>query len=91
MNYLLKFLFFLLQRLIASKGSKQRSRLSIMAQYLCDVQHVLTIPGRAFVPKPEVSFSLFQYVRIRILTIIFASLRMCHRKLSLESGLKFRL
>lgn len=25
-----------------------------MAQYLCSVQHVFTIPGRAFVPKPEV-------------------------------------
>ncbi|XP_023387926.1 dimethyladenosine transferase 1, mitochondrial isoform X3 [Pteropus vampyrus] len=41
------------ERLTASTGSKQRSRLSIMAQYLCSVQQVLTIPGRAFVPKPE--------------------------------------
>ncbi|XP_047625825.1 dimethyladenosine transferase 1, mitochondrial isoform X2 [Phacochoerus africanus] len=53
------------ERLIASKGSKQRSRLSIMAQYLCDVQHVLTIPGRAFVPKPETLLAflniMFQY------------------------------
>ncbi|VFV35304.1 dimethyladenosine transferase [Lynx pardinus] len=41
------------ERLTASTGSKQRSRLSVMAQYLCNVQHILTIPGRAFVPKPE--------------------------------------
>ncbi|KAJ1058409.1 hypothetical protein K5549_008326 [Capra hircus] len=41
------------ERLTATTGSKQRSRLSIMAQYLCDVQHILTIPGQAFVPKPE--------------------------------------
>ncbi|TKC44519.1 hypothetical protein EI555_017048 [Monodon monoceros] len=47
------------ERLTASTGSKQRSRLSIMAQYLCDVQHILTIPGQAFIPKPEVSFFLF--------------------------------
>ncbi|XP_070273530.1 dimethyladenosine transferase 1, mitochondrial [Myotis yumanensis] len=42
------------ERLAASTGNKQRSRLSVMAQYLCHVQHVFTIPGRAFVPKPEV-------------------------------------
>ncbi|KAK1337912.1 hypothetical protein QTO34_001013 [Cnephaeus nilssonii] len=41
------------ERLAASPGSKQRSRLSVMAQYLCRVQHAFTIPGRAFVPKPE--------------------------------------
>ncbi|EPQ11840.1 Mitochondrial dimethyladenosine transferase 1 [Myotis brandtii] len=41
------------ERLAASTGNKQRSRLSVMAQYLCHVQHVFTIPGRAFVPKPE--------------------------------------
>lgn len=62
LDCLLKFLFVLLQRLTANTGSKQRSRLSIMAQYLCNVQHILTIPGQAFVPKPEVSFCLFVYL-----------------------------
>ncbi|XP_021077143.1 dimethyladenosine transferase 1, mitochondrial [Mus pahari] len=42
------------ERLVATTGSKQRSRLSIMAQYLCNVEHLFTIPGKAFVPKPEV-------------------------------------
>ncbi|XP_031517200.1 dimethyladenosine transferase 1, mitochondrial isoform X3 [Papio anubis] len=42
------------ERLTANTGSKQRSRLSVMAQYLCNVRHIFTIPGRAFVPKPEV-------------------------------------
>ncbi|CAG5866275.1 unnamed protein product [Menidia menidia] len=42
------------ERLTASTGSRQRSRLSIMAQYLCTVHNCFTIPGRAFVPKPEV-------------------------------------
>ncbi|CAJ1073884.1 dimethyladenosine transferase 1%2C mitochondrial [Xyrichtys novacula] len=41
------------ERLTASTGSKQRSRLSIMAQCLCTVHSCFTIPGRAFVPKPE--------------------------------------
>uniref|UniRef100_A0A8C5LF71 rRNA adenine N(6)-methyltransferase n=1 Tax=Jaculus jaculus TaxID=51337 RepID=A0A8C5LF71_JACJA len=46
------------ERLVATTGSKQRSRLSIMAQYLCNVEHLFTIPGKAFVPKPEVSVCL---------------------------------
>ncbi|XP_072121447.1 dimethyladenosine transferase 1, mitochondrial [Mobula birostris] len=42
------------ERLTASTSSRQRSRLSIMAQYLCNVKSCFTIPGRAFVPKPKV-------------------------------------
>ncbi|XP_004674211.1 PREDICTED: dimethyladenosine transferase 1, mitochondrial isoform X1 [Condylura cristata] len=49
------------ERLTASTGSKQRSRLSVMAQYLCHVQHVLTIPGRAFLPKPEVDVGVVHF------------------------------
>ncbi|KAK0139799.1 Dimethyladenosine transferase 1, mitochondrial [Merluccius polli] len=41
------------ERLTASAASRQRSRLSVMAQYLCTVHSCFTIPGRAFVPKPE--------------------------------------
>ncbi|XP_077094796.1 dimethyladenosine transferase 1, mitochondrial isoform X2 [Siphateles boraxobius] len=40
------------ERLTASTGGRQRSRLSVMAQYLCTVKSCFTIPGRAFVPKP---------------------------------------
>ncbi|XP_060686958.1 dimethyladenosine transferase 1, mitochondrial isoform X2 [Hemiscyllium ocellatum] len=43
------------ERLTASTGSRQRSRLSIMAQYLCNVKNCFTIPGRAFVPKPKIA------------------------------------
>lgn len=49
------------ERLTANTGGKQRSRLSIMAQYLCNVQHILTIPGRAFVPKPEVDVGVVHF------------------------------
>lgn len=49
------------ERLTATTGSKQRSRLSIMSQYLCTVQNRFTIPGRAFVPKPEVDVSVVHF------------------------------
>nr|XP_033795116.1 dimethyladenosine transferase 1, mitochondrial [Geotrypetes seraphini]XP_033795118.1 dimethyladenosine transferase 1, mitochondrial [Geotrypetes seraphini]XP_033795119.1 dimethyladenosine transferase 1, mitochondrial [Geotrypetes seraphini] len=49
------------ERLTASTGSRQRSRLSIMAQYLCNVQNCFTIPGRAFVPKPEVDVGVVHF------------------------------
>ncbi|XP_006140045.1 dimethyladenosine transferase 1, mitochondrial isoform X2 [Tupaia chinensis] len=53
------------ERLTASTGSKQRSRLSVMAQYLCGVQHVFTIPGRAFVPKPQVDVGVVHFTPLR--------------------------
>ncbi|KAM4723536.1 dimethyladenosine transferase 1, mitochondrial [Anableps anableps] len=49
------------ERLTASTGSKQRSRLSIMAQYLCTVHKCFIIPGRAFVPKPEVDVGVVHF------------------------------
>ncbi|XP_041667863.1 dimethyladenosine transferase 1, mitochondrial isoform X2 [Cheilinus undulatus] len=49
------------ERLTASTGSKQRSRLSIMAQYLCTVRSCFTIPGRAFVPKPQVDVGVVHF------------------------------
>ncbi|XP_056423029.1 dimethyladenosine transferase 1, mitochondrial [Hyla sarda] len=49
------------ERMTAPPGSKQRSRLSIMTQYLCQVKHCFTIPGRAFVPKPEVDVGVVHF------------------------------
>uniref|UniRef100_A0A087XHB6 rRNA adenine N(6)-methyltransferase n=1 Tax=Poecilia formosa TaxID=48698 RepID=A0A087XHB6_POEFO len=49
------------ERLTASTGSRQRSRLSIMAQYLCTVKKRFVIPGRAFVPKPEVDVGVVHF------------------------------
>ncbi|MCI4383025.1 hypothetical protein PGIGA_G00021560 [Pangasianodon gigas] len=49
------------ERLTASTGSRQRSRLSIMAQYLSTVNTCFTIPGRAFVPKPDVDVGVVHF------------------------------
>ncbi|XP_028294080.1 dimethyladenosine transferase 1, mitochondrial [Gouania willdenowi] len=49
------------ERLTASTGSRQRSRLSIMSQYLCTVHSCFTIPGRAFIPKPEVDVGVVHF------------------------------
>ncbi|XP_060736522.1 dimethyladenosine transferase 1, mitochondrial isoform X2 [Tachysurus vachellii] len=49
------------ERLTASAGSRQRSRLSIMAQYLSTVNTCFTIPGRAFVPKPDVDVGVVHF------------------------------
>ncbi|XP_036397562.1 dimethyladenosine transferase 1, mitochondrial [Megalops cyprinoides] len=49
------------ERLTASTGSRQRSRLSVMAQYLCTVTNCFTIPGRAFVPKPKVDVGVVHF------------------------------
>ncbi|XP_019405593.1 PREDICTED: dimethyladenosine transferase 1, mitochondrial [Crocodylus porosus] len=50
------------ERLIASTGSKQRSRLSIMSQHLCTVENCFIIPGRAFLPKPEVDVAVVHFI-----------------------------
>uniref|UniRef100_A0A673I2J2 rRNA adenine N(6)-methyltransferase n=1 Tax=Sinocyclocheilus rhinocerous TaxID=307959 RepID=A0A673I2J2_9TELE len=49
------------ERLTASTGSRQRSRLSVMAQYLCTVKNCFTIPGCAFVPKPNVDVGVVHF------------------------------
>jgi dimethyladenosine transferase 1 len=42
------------ERIVAPVTHKQRCRLSVMCQMWCDVNHKFTIPGKAFVPKPDV-------------------------------------
>ncbi|XP_013380044.1 mitochondrial dimethyladenosine transferase 1-like [Lingula anatina] len=50
------------QRLAAPINSKFRSRLSVMSQYLCDVNHVYNIPAEKFRPKPEVDAGVVNFV-----------------------------
>jgi len=42
------------ERIVAPVTGKQRCRLSVMCQLWSDVNHKFTIPGRAFLPKPDV-------------------------------------
>ncbi|CAL1273304.1 unnamed protein product [Larinioides sclopetarius] len=53
-------------RMVANANSEYRSRLSIMCQYLCNVNHLFNIPGKAFFPKPEVDVAVVKFTpRIR--------------------------
>ncbi|XP_022904059.1 dimethyladenosine transferase 1, mitochondrial [Onthophagus taurus] len=50
------------ERIIASDSDKQRCRLSVMCQLWCDVEYKFTIPGKAFVPKPDVDVAVVTFV-----------------------------
>jgi 16S rRNA (adenine1518-N6/adenine1519-N6)-dimethyltransferase len=46
------------ERLAAAPGTGSYGRLSVIVQWLCEVQIVMHLPGRAFVPPPQVASSL---------------------------------
>jgi 16S rRNA (adenine1518-N6/adenine1519-N6)-dimethyltransferase len=48
------------ERLAAAPGAPAYSRLSVIVQWLCEVRILLHLPGRAFVPPPQVASSLVQ-------------------------------
>jgi 16S rRNA (adenine1518-N6/adenine1519-N6)-dimethyltransferase len=47
-------------RIAAPPGSRVYGRLSVLAQWLCEVRPLMQIPARAFVPPPQVDSSLLQ-------------------------------
>ncbi|XP_069669219.1 dimethyladenosine transferase 1, mitochondrial [Periplaneta americana] len=49
------------ERMIADIMSAQRCRLSVMCQNWCTVEHKFTIPGKAFVPKPDVDVGVVRF------------------------------
>lgn len=49
------------ERMVAPIMSPQRCRLSVMCQNWCSVNHKFTIPGSAFVPKPEVDVGVVHF------------------------------
>eukprot|EP00057_Strongylocentrotus_purpuratus_P033398 XP_791286.3 PREDICTED: dimethyladenosine transferase 1, mitochondrial [Strongylocentrotus purpuratus] len=53
------------ERLTAPPGDDQRSRLSIMAQHLCQVKQCFVIPGAAFVPKPQIDVGVVHLTPLR--------------------------
>lgn len=46
------------ERMIAGPGEPQRCRLSVMCQLWCNINYKFTIPGRAFIPKPDVDVAV---------------------------------
>jgi 16S rRNA (adenine1518-N6/adenine1519-N6)-dimethyltransferase len=47
-------------RIGAPPGSRAYGRLSVLAQWLCEVRCLMHLPARAFVPPPKVASSLLQ-------------------------------
>lgn len=45
-------------RLAALPDSSERGRLSVLAQYFCDVEALFTVPPEAFVPRPKVDSAI---------------------------------
>lgn len=50
------------ERMVAPIMNRQRCRLSVMSQVFADVKHLFTIPGQAFLPKPEVDVGVVKFV-----------------------------
>ena len=46
------------ERICAAPGSKAYGRLSVLAQWICRVQHAFDLPPNAFVPPPKVTSSI---------------------------------
>ena len=46
------------ERLAAASGSGTYGRLSVLVQWLCEVEIVMHLPGGAFVPPPQVASTL---------------------------------
>jgi 16S rRNA (adenine1518-N6/adenine1519-N6)-dimethyltransferase len=82
-------------RLVAKTSTKAYGRLSVMAQFCCDVRRVMTIPARAFTPPPQVDSAVVHLVpRERRSDVRFEAMEMVtaaafgQRRKMLRSSLK---
>ncbi|KAK9502643.1 hypothetical protein O3M35_011375 [Rhynocoris fuscipes] len=50
------------ERMVAPILTKERCRLSVMAQNWCHVDYKYTIPGKVFLPKPEVDVGVVHFI-----------------------------
>ncbi len=58
------------QRLLATPGSKQWGRLSVMSQRIVECEHLIQVPPEAFTPPPKVMSSVIRLsVRPNILSV----------------------
>lgn len=48
------------ERLAAQPGCKAYGRLSVMVQYLCEVEHLFNVPPTAFDPEPKVESAIIR-------------------------------
>ncbi|KAG0342391.1 Dimethyladenosine transferase 1, mitochondrial [Podila horticola] len=51
------------ERIVAKPNSEHRSRLSVMAQSICDVKLAYKLPAGVFVPKPKVDAAVVHFER----------------------------
>ncbi|KAF9335129.1 Dimethyladenosine transferase 1, mitochondrial [Podila minutissima] len=51
------------ERIVAKPNSEHRSRLSVMAQSICDVKMAYKLPAGVFVPKPKVDAAVVHFER----------------------------
>lgn len=49
-------------RILAEPGSKTYGRISVMAQWLCQVKRLFDLPPSAFTPPPKVKSSVVQFI-----------------------------
>lgn len=84
-------------RITASTGQKSYGRLSVVMQYYCQSQYLLTVPNHAFFPKPKVTSAVFRLIPYPIKPIIakdetlfFDMVRTCfnHRRKTLRAIFK---
>ena len=50
------------ERMVSNVMQPERCRLSVMCQNWCEVNHCFTIPGKAFVPEPEVDVGVVHFI-----------------------------
>ena len=50
------------ERIIATPGSKAYGRLSVAAQWRCEVKPLFTLPARAFTPPPKIESTFVKFI-----------------------------
>ena len=51
------------ERIVAPHGSRTYGRLSVMSQWFFDVKKLFDVPKHVFVPQPQVTSSIVQFIR----------------------------
>ncbi len=63
------------ERLVAPPGTRKTSALSVLLRYVADVQELMAVPRRAFVPVPEVESLMIKLIRRPAPPVPFAPLQ----------------